>query len=152
MAHPGKLTPERQKTLVDAIRHGHYYETACAYAGISYQTFRNWVQLSEHAKNGRYFEFFEAITRAEAEAENRAVQLWQAAMEKDWRAAQMFLERRRPDRWGKQDKIGLMHEGKVAVEHGVDVSGANALLEALGFGPVGTTLPTATEDPDPSVS
>ena len=102
---PSKLTPERQKKLVDAIRAGNYYETACTYAGIEYQTFRNWMTAGEQATRGKYFGFFEAITRAEAEAESRAVALWQKAMPDDWRAAQMFLERRHPDRWGKQDKL-----------------------------------------------
>lgn len=141
MARPTKLTPALQQKLVDAIQHGHYYETACAYAGISYQTFRNWLQQGEAAKTGQYFEFLEAITRAEAEAEHRAVQLWQAAMETDWRAAQMFLERRHPDRWGKHDRLDLKQSGKVAVDHGVNIDDANALLAALGFGPVGTTEP-----------
>lgn len=102
---PSKLTPERQKKLVDAIRAGNYYATACTYAGIEYQTFRNWMIAGEQAQRGKYFEFFEAITHAEAEAESRAVALWQKAMPDDWRAAQMFLERRHPDRWGKQDKL-----------------------------------------------
>ena len=38
---PGDPEYERQKKLVDAIRAGNYYETACTYAGIEYQTFRN---------------------------------------------------------------------------------------------------------------
>lgn len=102
---PSKLTPERQKKLVDAIRAGNYYETACTYAGIDYTTFRLWMQKGEAREAKKYSDFFEAITRAEAEAESRAVALWQKAMPDDWRAAQMFLERRHPDRWGKQDKL-----------------------------------------------
>lgn len=110
---PSKLTPERQKKLVDAIRAGNYYETACTYAGIEYQTFRNWMVAGEQASRGKYFDFFEAITRAESEAEARAVALWQKAMPEDWRAAQMFLERRHPDRWGKQDKLRTEVSGTV---------------------------------------
>ena len=150
MAHPGKLTLERQAKLVDAIRQGHYYETACAYAGISYQTFRNWMQQGEAAKSGRYFEFFEAITRAEAEAEDRAVQIWQAAMATDWRAAQMFLERRHPDRWGKQSRVDMHQqvEGRMEVDKGVSIDAMNEVLAALGFGPYGTTdPPPAPETP-----
>ena len=101
---PSKLTPERQKKLVDAIRAGNYYETACTYAGIDYTTFRLWMQKGEAREAKKFSDFFEAITRAQSESEARAVALWQQAMPTDWRAAQMFLERRHPDRWGKQEK------------------------------------------------
>ena len=107
MARPSKLTPERQQKLAEAIAAGNYYETACTYAGIDYTTFRLWMQKGEAQEATKYSEFFEAITRAEAEAENTAVQIWQKAMADDWRAAQMFLERRHPDRWGKQDRLDL---------------------------------------------
>ena len=102
---PSKLTPERQKKLVDAIRAGNYYETACTYAGIDYTTFRLWMQKGEAREAKKFSDFFEAITRAQSESEARAVALWQQAMPTDWRAAQMFLERRHPDRWGKQEKV-----------------------------------------------
>ena len=148
MARPSKLTPERQQKLAEAIAAGNYYETACAYAGIDYTTFRLWMQKGEAQEATKYSEFFEAITRAEAEAENTAVQIWQKAMPDDWRAAQMFLERRHPDRWGKQDRLDLKQQvsGQMEVQHGIDTAGANALLAALGFDPMGTTQPSNIPD------
>ena len=104
------------------------------------------MQAGEAKKNPRFSEFFEAITRAEAAAEDSAVRMWQQAMPTDWRAAQMFLERRHPDRWGKQERLDLKHAGKVEVEHGVDVAGANALLAALGYGPLGSTSPDTVRE------
>ena len=141
MGRPTKLTPERQQVLVDAIRAGNYYETACAAAGIEYQTFRNWMVRGQEGRGARYVEFFEAITRAEHECEQEIVQLWRDAMPDDWRAAQMFLERRHRDRWGPVQKMELDQrvQGRMEVEHGVDVASANTLLAALGFGPVGAT-------------
>ena len=47
--------------------------------------------------------FLEAVRQAEAEAEARIVLQWQKAMPEDWRAAQAFLERRYPERWGKKE-------------------------------------------------
>ncbi len=102
---PSKLTPERQARLAQAIADGHYYETACRLAGVSYKVFREWMIRGDAETQGKYCEFREAITRAEAEAEEHAIQQWKAAMPEDWRAAQMFLERRHPDRWGKQEKV-----------------------------------------------
>lgn len=105
MGRPSKLTPERQQRLLDAIRAGNYYEPACVYAGIDYATFRRWMQRGEQATHGPYREFREAVLRAEAEAEIRAVALINKAMPDDWRAAQMFLERRHPERWGKREQV-----------------------------------------------
>jgi hypothetical protein len=97
-----KLTPAAQRRLLDAIRSGSYYEPACRVAGISFQTFRNWLMRGEREKSGPYFDFFEAVKAAEAEAELRAVTLWSKAMPKDWRAAKEFLERRHPSRWSQR--------------------------------------------------
>lgn len=100
---PTKLTPDVHKRIVDAVATGNYYEAACGYAGVSYQTLRNWIQRGEAAKSGRYFEFLEALTRAEAQCEVRMVAQWQAAMPEDWRAIRDFLERRHNGRWGRKD-------------------------------------------------
>ena len=102
---PSKLTPERQQKLVEAITAGNYYETACTYAGIAYSNFRAWMIKGEQQPTGKYHDFREAIERAEAAAEARAVVHWQKAMPDDWRAAQMFLERRHRDRWGPVQKV-----------------------------------------------
>ena len=102
MGRPSKLTPEVQERICQAIRAGNYYEAACAYAGIHYSTFRKWMIKGEKAKSGKYREFFEAVTRAEHEAEVRMVAQWQKHMPEDYRAIRDFLERRYPERWGKR--------------------------------------------------
>jgi transposase len=73
MARPSKLTPEVTKRLTEAIRAGNYYEAACGYAGIHYSTFESGCKKAKVAKSGKFREFFEAITRAEYEAEVRMV-------------------------------------------------------------------------------
>lgn len=102
MGRPSKLTPEVQERICSAIRAGNYYEAACAYAGIHYSTFRKWMQKGETAKSGKFREFFEAVTRAEYEAEVRMVAQWQKHMPEDYRAIRDFLERRYPERWGRR--------------------------------------------------
>ncbi len=125
MARPSKLTPEITKRLTEAIRAGNYYEAACAYAGIHYSTFRKWMQKGETAKSGKFREFFEAVTRAEYEAEVRMVALWQKHMPEDYRAIRDFLERRYPDRWGRKrldyvkyevDQLSGGSEGDTAIK------------------------------------
>ena len=109
MARPSKLTPEIQKKIIEAVKAGNYYEAACAYAGVSYSTLRGWIVKGEKAKSGKYLKFLEAVRQAEAEAEARIVLQWQKAMPEDWRAAQAFLERRYPERWGKKETV--KHQG-----------------------------------------
>lgn len=148
MARPTKLTPERQERLTEAIAQGMHYETACQIAGIDYSTLRKWMQRGQDELSGKFSEFFEAVTRAEADAEAHAVEIWRAAMPNDWRAAQVFLERRYPQRWGRQTRVDLNQEGHIQVNHTVDTQSANALLAALGYDPLGTTdvtLPTDLE-------
>ena len=41
------LTPERQEKIVQAILTGNYLETASAYAGVSPDTVREWLQRGE---------------------------------------------------------------------------------------------------------
>lgn len=119
MGRPTKLTPERMKRIVDAIRAGNYLDTAAEYGGISHQTFYNWMDRGRTEKervegDGRtkvredeaiFVEFFESVTRARAEAETRNVALIQQASREDWRAAAWFLERSFQERWGKKQQL-----------------------------------------------
>lgn len=114
---PSKLTPETRKRLFDAIKAGCYYDVACRYAGISYATFRNWINKGEKSRSGEFFDFLEALKQAEAEAEVRMVMLWQSKMPEDWKAARDFLARRYPDRWGLKEKIDLEHSGEVVQQY-----------------------------------
>lgn len=76
--HPGgrptKLTPERTDRILAAIRAGNYLNTACAYAGISYNTLRRWLTTADTPDaTDELREFREALERARAEAEIRLV-------------------------------------------------------------------------------
>jgi len=73
------------------------------------------MQKGETAKSGKYREFFEAITRAEYEAEVRMVALWQKHMPEDYRAIRDFLERRYPDRWGRK-RLDIEHSGEIGIK------------------------------------
>ena len=112
MGRKSKLTPEIQEKIVQAVKTGNYYEAACGYAGIDYTTFRRWILNGEKAKSGKYYEFCNAIKKAEQEAEARLVAQWQKHMPEDWKAIATFLERRHPERWGKREKQTLEHTGK----------------------------------------
>lgn len=119
MARPLKLEdPDCREKLLLAIRGGNYYEAACGFAGISYETLRRWRRRGEAeetrvAASGRrrvrkreaiFVELVADLRLAEAEAEIRMVNQWQRAMQvpSHWQAIRDFLQRRHPDRWGRQ--------------------------------------------------
>ncbi|MDA8087028.1 MAG: hypothetical protein M0Z75_10055 [Nitrospiraceae bacterium] len=104
MSRPVKLTSELQAKLCSAIAEGNYYETACKHAGIDYSTFRKWILRGEKGKEGdRFFEFCEAIKKAESEAEMKCTQVILKSAAKNWQAAAWWLERRYPARWGREE-------------------------------------------------
>jgi hypothetical protein len=88
MARPTKRSPERELTILNALRIGNTRTAAAALADISYETFRTWAEGD--------LEFSAAIQRAESEAESRFLgQVAKAAADGTWQAAAWWLERRR---------------------------------------------------------
>lgn len=61
------------------------------------------------------WQFWRDVKKAEAIAENAAIQTIQKASEKNWQASAWWLERKFKDRWGRQDRT--IHEGSVAHNH-----------------------------------
>lgn len=114
MARPTKLTPERQEQIIAMLKAGNYIETACAYAGIDPGTFYNWMRRGESASSGRFFQFFNAVQKARAEAEARNVQVIQKASLDTWQASAWWLERSFPDRWGRRVQ-DVNHGGEVTI-------------------------------------
>lgn len=102
MARPTKLNPETQAKLVQAIQMGATYELAAQYAGITYNSFNNWMKEGESAKSGIYLELFQAVKEAEGRAAvGWLVKIEKAASDGSWQAAAWKLERRYPQTYGK---------------------------------------------------
>jgi hypothetical protein len=68
-----KLNDDIQVQLVKLISIGVTIETACANVGITDRTFYNWYRKGEAATRGKYFQFFQVITRARSQAHIAAV-------------------------------------------------------------------------------
>lgn len=97
---PTKYTPERVERILDALREGNTRQTACAVGGISDETFARWQR--------QFVQFVDAIKVAEAFAESRHVaNIVRAADEGIWTASAWWLERRRHQQWGRQDKVDV---------------------------------------------
>lgn len=104
VGRPTKLTPELQESIVLNLASGVYAVTACELAGIDESTFYKWRKCAD-AGEEPYFQFFQSVKKAEAQAEVRAATLVQKAMPNDWKACMTWLERKFPGRWGRKDKV-----------------------------------------------
>ena len=92
-----KKTDARMEVLLGALRAGNTRRAAAAYAEVSHQTFYNWLQD---------LTFVDAVEKAEADAEARAVAIViRAAQGGTWQAAAWWLERRRQDMYALRAKV-----------------------------------------------
>ncbi len=117
-----KLTPEVQAIIIETLQGGGYAVTACARANISQSKYYEWLKKGEEGRSP-YREFREAVKKAEAEAEFKAVLLVLSVAfdpeNPNWQAAMTYLERRYPERWGRRDrtKVDMEMTGGVRMEH-----------------------------------
>jgi hypothetical protein len=137
MGRPSKLEPRRRERLCAALRGGNHYDTACAYAGIGYTTFRRWMRAGAKAKSGEYRQFWQSVQEAVKEGERRILKLWRKQCPTDARACRDLLARRHPEKWGSREKKEVTHKGAVGQVVEVVVRNraeAAALLEYIGRG------------------
>lgn len=102
MGRRTKYTPKVVDDICTAIRLGATYELAAAYAGITYETFRTWMNDNP------------AFSAAIHLAEGKGALTWLGRIEKAsqdgiWQAAAWKLERRYPQDYGRTVQE---HQGK----------------------------------------
>ena len=102
MGRQSKLTAERQARLCEALRAGNTRAAAADYAGVGKTTFYRWIDKGKEQKTGVFRDFWDAVKKAEADAEVRNVAIIQQAAKKTWQAAAWWLERRRPEAWAQR--------------------------------------------------
>jgi transposase len=104
---PTKYTPETAKKITDAIRVGATFRLACAYAGVSEDTFARWRE--------RYADFADMLREAEGQgAVGWLAKIEKAANDGDWKAGAWKLERRYPQEYGRQ-VIDQQHSGGLTI-------------------------------------
>ncbi len=72
---------------------GVFLETAVQFAGISKETFHDWIRKGRTRPNSIYGRFSDAVLKAGADAIVRKVSYVDTAGKSDWRAAAWHLER-----------------------------------------------------------
>jgi transposase len=98
---PSKLTPELQDAICKYLKADNYFSTTCWAVGITPVTGYAWLKKGEKEKAGKYRDFYEAVMRAEAEAEILDIAcIKQGAL--NWQSKAWIRERRSRERWGRQ--------------------------------------------------
>jgi transposase len=136
VARPSKLTDAVITKLAEAIRLGATYEIACKYAGVTYQTLRNWIIDGETAREGSAAR---NLRDKLEEAEGRGAVQWLAVIEKaakegTWQAAAWKLERRYNKDYGNRTTVdfNLRQEVKeLAKDSGIPENVIMAEIEEL---------------------
>lgn len=67
MPRPSKLTDSLQKDILDRLRAGATVQATCDSVGIHKSTFYDWLKRGEEAKSGKFSDFSDEATRAQAD-------------------------------------------------------------------------------------
>ena len=117
MGRPTKLTLELQEELTRALTGGAYIEDACAYVGLGVTTFYRWMNEAQaEDATDELREFREAVEKARAQAVIRNIAFVQRAAEDSWQAAAWWLERTRPDHYGRRTNIAGPTGGAIEIK------------------------------------
>lgn len=109
MARPTKLTPATEKAIMEALRAGSTRTAAAEAAMIPRETLSRWM--------ARNVTFRHAVFQAEAQAEVYAtVKVRQAIDAGSWRAAFLWLERRRSSDWGRRVTLDVADDIRALVK------------------------------------
>ncbi|MBS1983804.1 MAG: hypothetical protein JST16_06505 [Bdellovibrionales bacterium] len=108
-----KLTAKVIERIAASIRSGCYVETAVALEGLSKQSFYRWLKQAESDDATELTQkLSDAVKKAMAAAELRDLAVIdRAAQQGEWTAAAWRLERKHPERWGRQARIQHEHTG-----------------------------------------
>ena len=115
------MTDELVAAVCESLRKGNYVETAAACAGITARSLRAWMAKGHDARKrkvtNRYRRFLDAVERAQAEGESQHVEAIVEARSEHWQASAWWLERTRPERFGRRDKVLVENTVREELDH-----------------------------------
>ena len=141
---PPKINdPALRTRILDALRVGATYVHACAYGGIAYNTFNEWMKRGEAARSGAFRDFYEDVKKAEGDA----VAKWlgvidKAALDGQWQAAAWKL-RRNVLSSAKLKRSAPVGQTRAHVPQAVHSSEASRWTKGKPFSPWETALTPA---------
>lgn len=114
-----KLTEKMIEEIAKHIELGMINKDVAQLVGISETTFYNWMNEGENSKddNNIFRKFYLKVKEAEAKAIKRNLAIIQrAANEGNWQAAAWFLERKRPEDWGRKDRVNINADDGIIIK------------------------------------
>ena len=127
VGRPSKRTPEREARILQVLEAGNTRRAACEYVGIDQDTMSRWC--------ARYADFADRVRKAEAQAEIQAVAIIRQGIRNgDTADAKWWLERRRPDDYGRREKVEItvrQQAERLAADLGLNVEELLAEAERI---------------------
>lgn len=102
-----KLTKELTDIICENIELGLSYNLTCQAAGISFQSFNEWMKAGEAGKDTKYSEFYNRVRIAEANCAAENLKRIREAAKQTWQASAWLLERRYPGDYGRKDSMNV---------------------------------------------
>ena len=113
VGRPTKFSPELIDEICGYIQNGNSYITACKLCNICKTIFYDWKRLGneglEKGIQNEYTDFVERIEKAEETYIAWLVQSVNLTAQVDGKLALDILSRKKPEEWGKKDKIDIQH-------------------------------------------
>lgn len=112
--------PELIPKLANLLRQGLFINEAVKICRVQRESFRRWMiwgsEDFDNQKETIYSFFYSEMEAASAEAEQRSLTAIRSAGDVPafWGAHAWWLERRFPNKYGKQDRLQLQHTGGMA--------------------------------------
>ena len=128
MGRPLVFDDDKAEAILASLRAGNHMETAAACAGVTRSTLYNWLSAGQRARDRHakdptlewkraeieFTRFMDAVDKARAEAVSDNVGIVLAAAKDKWQAAAWWLERTKPDHYGKTQRLELAEAAPVA--------------------------------------
>ena len=100
-----KFKPDVTKTIIEALRKGHFVTNACKMAGIDGDTYYIWLKRGRQGEEP-YATFAKEATAARSVVIDKMIDVIQTcAVQGDWRAASWYLEKVDRQNYGQSFKI-----------------------------------------------
>ena len=96
-----------QDRIVDKIKSGVHPDIAARACGISINAFKMWMQRGSESEIGKYADFYLKVSQADAELHEISVGRLVEAAKTDWKANEVFMQRRFREHWGKDSKTTI---------------------------------------------
>ena len=100
-------SPAQEVAILNALRVGNTRRASAAAAGVSHETFYRWLANVT---------FCDEVIKAEADAELRFLGQVATAAKTSWQAAAWWLERSRPDQYGRRTNLAGASGGAIEVK------------------------------------